>query len=674
MNADLAITKDDGATSSTPGTQIVYSIVASNAGPDDVPNTVVEDLFPAALSCTWTCAASTGSSCTANGSGDINDIVTILAGGDVTFTATCDIDATATGSLSNTATVAADAPIIDPDLGNNSATDSNTLEPSADLAISKTDNQAEHTPGTPIDYVIVVENLGPSAVSDAVVDDTFQAPLQNCSWTSAATGGASGNSDASGDLSDTLDMPVGSTVTYDVSCDVDPSATGSLSNTASIASATVSDPEPGNDSATDTSTLVPSADLSISKTDNQTEHTPGTPINYIIVAENIGPSAVSDAVVTDTFQAPLQNCSWTSAATGGASGNSDASGDLSDTLDMPVGSTVTYDVNCDVDASATGSVSNTASIASATIPDPEPGNDSATDTSSLEASADLSVSKSNEVDSVTPGEQVSYTVLVQNAGPSVVDDAVVSDSFPAELENCSWTSVAAGGATGNTDGSGDLGDTLDMPVDSSVTYEITCDVQASASGSVSNTATIASASVTDPEPGNDSSTETDTVQPSADLTISKTDNTTEHLPGTPINYVIVVENLGPSAVSDAEVTDQFQAPLENCSWTSTASGGATGNSSADGDLNDTLDLPVDSSVTYDIVCDVSPFASGTLSNTATISSPSATDPVPGDNSATDGDTMLFAPIAVPTLGSWMILVMAGLLALFGFVNIRRRLN
>ena len=48
-----------------------------------------------------------------------------------------------------------------------SATDTSTLGASADLAISKTDNQASHTPGTPIDYVIVVENFGPSVVSDA---------------------------------------------------------------------------------------------------------------------------------------------------------------------------------------------------------------------------------------------------------------------------------------------------------------------------------------------------------------------------------------------------------------------------------------------------------------------------------------------------------------------------
>ncbi|MEX2500435.1 MAG: DUF11 domain-containing protein [Wenzhouxiangellaceae bacterium] len=379
LTADLNITKTAGGATATPGAQVTYTIVAANAGPDDAAGTTVADLFPAALTCSWTCTASAGSSCTAAGAGDINDVITLLTGGNATYTATCDIDPTATGNLGNTATVSADASITDGDLSNNSDTADVTLTPSADLAISKTDNQAAHTPGTPVNYTVVAENNGPSAVSDALVEDTFQAPLQNCSWTSTPAGGATGNTNASGNLSDTLDMPVGSSVTYDVTCDVDPAATGTLSNTATIGSASAGDPDAGNDSATDTSALGASADLTISKTDNQTAHTAGDPISYTIVAQNNGPSAVSDAIVNDVFPAPLQNCSWTSSTAGGATGNTDGSGTLNDTLSMPVGSSVTYTATCGVPLGATGTLSNTATISSASSTDPSPGNASATD-------------------------------------------------------------------------------------------------------------------------------------------------------------------------------------------------------------------------------------------------------------------------------------------------------
>jgi len=675
LQADLAITKTDSSATSTPGTPITYTIVVTNNGPNDVTGATVQDIFPAVLAnASWTCTASAGSSCTAAGMGNISDMVDVLSGGTLTYTASADIDPAASGDLDNTATVTAPMGVTDSVPANNSASDSNTLVASADLSITKTDNATEHTPGTPVTYTIVAENNGPSAVGDALVTDTFAAPLSNCSWTSVAADGASGNTNASGDLGDTLGLPVGASVTYTATCDVDPAATGTLSNTATINSSAAGDPTPGSNSATDTSALTPSADLSITKTDGATEHAPGTPITYSIVASNSGPSDVTDAVVNDTFSAPLSNCSWTSVAAGGASGNTDGSGDLADTLGLPVGATVTYTATCDVHPAATGTLSNTATIDSNAVGDPTPGNNSATDTSALTPLADLSISKTDNATEHTPGTPVTYSIVAGNSGPSDVTDALVSDTFGAPLSNCSWTSVAAGGASGNTNASGDLGDTLGLPVGATVTYTATCDVDPAASGELSNTATIGSNAAEDPAAGNDSATDTSTLTASADLSITKTDNATEHTPGTPITYTIVAENSGPSAVDDALVTDTFTAPLSNCSWTSVATGGATGNTDGSGNLADTLNMPVGSSVTYIAACDVSSSALGFLSNTATIASSTTTDPNPGAESATDADTLLVAPaVPVPALSLWSILAMLGMLALFGRASLRRRL-
>ncbi|MEM8929895.1 MAG: DUF11 domain-containing protein [Acidobacteriota bacterium] len=128
---DLAITKDDGATTSNPGDPIVYTITATNNGPTDALGAdaaAVSDLFPADLTgCTWTCTASAGSTCTAIGAGDISDSADLLVGGTATYTATCTIDAGASGTLTNTATISSLLP--DPVPANNSATDNNTLTP-----------------------------------------------------------------------------------------------------------------------------------------------------------------------------------------------------------------------------------------------------------------------------------------------------------------------------------------------------------------------------------------------------------------------------------------------------------------------------------------------------------------------------------------------------------------
>lgn len=107
VSADLSVSKDDGQTKVNAGASITYTIVASNSAgsTDDVTGAKVSDMFPAALSCTWTCGASGAATCTAAGSGDIDDTVDLPVGDSVTYSATCLIDSGATGTIMNTATI-----------------------------------------------------------------------------------------------------------------------------------------------------------------------------------------------------------------------------------------------------------------------------------------------------------------------------------------------------------------------------------------------------------------------------------------------------------------------------------------------------------------------------------------------------------------------------------------
>lgn len=127
-SADVAISKTDGLTSVTPGAPVTYTIVASNAGPAASPLVNVTDVMPAALTgATWTCAATAGSSCPAGGSGNINAPVSLAAGGSATFTVNATVSNSASGTLANTASVTVAS--LDPQPGNNSATDSTTIQP-----------------------------------------------------------------------------------------------------------------------------------------------------------------------------------------------------------------------------------------------------------------------------------------------------------------------------------------------------------------------------------------------------------------------------------------------------------------------------------------------------------------------------------------------------------------
>ena len=139
LPANLGITKTDGATSRGAG-PITYTIVVSNAagtGLNPVNGAIVTDTLPTTLTAgtvNWTCTALTGSSCAAaNGTGNIATTVNLALGGTATFLVNATVPTGFTGTLTNTATVAAPAGIVDAIQGNNSATDSTTITTAVNL-------------------------------------------------------------------------------------------------------------------------------------------------------------------------------------------------------------------------------------------------------------------------------------------------------------------------------------------------------------------------------------------------------------------------------------------------------------------------------------------------------------------------------------------------------------
>lgn len=136
----------------------------------------------------------------------------------------------------------------------------------------------------------------------------------------------------------------------------------------------------------------------------------------------------------------------------------------------------------------------------------------------------------------------------------------------------------------------------------------------------------------------------------ADLTISKTDGSLTATPGAPISYTLVVTNNGPFAVTGATVTDTLPATITGVTWTCVASAGNACPASGSGNISTSaVNLMKSGTATFTVSGTVSPSASGSLSNTASVAVPAGfTDPVPGNNSATDTDTV-GAALTPPTI-------------------------
>ena len=222
-------------------------------------------------------------------------------------------------------------------------------------------------------------------------------------------------------------------------------------------------------------------------------------LTYTITVNNAGPSDAQAVTVNDTLPAELTGVTVVSSQGGCAAfpcnlGTIAAGGNAT--------ITVTGTVN---PATADGAVlSNTATVSSTTT-DPVEGNNSDTETTAVIARADLSITKVDSPDPVTAGGVLTYTITVNNAGPSDAQAVTVNDTLPAELTGVTVVSSQGGCAAFPCN----LGT---IAAGGNATITVTGTVNpATADGAVlSNTATVSS-STTDPVEGNNSDTETTAV-------------------------------------------------------------------------------------------------------------------------------------------------------------------
>jgi uncharacterized repeat protein (TIGR01451 family) len=239
VQADLAISKSDGATTAIPGSAIVYTITVSNPASIAINGVTVTDSFPATLTgITWTCLATgTGSSCPASGSGNLSSVsVNLGATGSVAFTVNATINPAATGTLDNTASLTVPASVFDPNTINNSALDSDTLTPRADLSLTKTVDNALPVLGSNVTFSLKVTNSGPSLTNGVIVKDLLPSGLVYVSSTpSAGTSYVSGTG-----LWTVGTLTPGAFATLDITATVNARP---ITNSAEVSTSSATDPD-----------------------------------------------------------------------------------------------------------------------------------------------------------------------------------------------------------------------------------------------------------------------------------------------------------------------------------------------------------------------------------------------------------------------------------------------
>ncbi|HEV7239113.1 MAG TPA: ExeM/NucH family extracellular endonuclease [Thermoanaerobaculia bacterium] len=649
--SDIVLTKTDSPDPVTAGTNLTYTITVTNNGPDAATNASWTDTLTGTTFVSMPAVA--GWSCTppaVGSSGLITCTNPSFGVGSSVFTLTVNVPpTTAAGTvLSNTATATSASTEGNP--GDESDTETTTVATSADLLLSKTDSPDPVTAGNNLTYQITLTNSGPSNAASASFSDvlpagtTFVSLSTTGPWscTTPAVGANGTVSCTNPSFGVTVDF-----FTIVVNVDANVAAGTVLSNTATLAS-TTPDPNTGNESDTETTTVATSADLLISKTDSPDPVTAGNNLTYQITLTNNGPSNAASASFSDalpagtTFVSLSTTGPWscTTPAVGANGTVSCTNPSFGVTVDF-----FTIVVNVDDSVLAGTVLSNTATLASATS-DPSPGNESDTETTTVVASADLQVTKTDSPDPVTAGNNLTYTIGLSNVGPSDAAGITFSDTIPANTTFVSLTTFADFScSTPAVGGTGTITCTkaTSLAGGSSGSFTLVVNVNAAtADGTViSNTATFAS-TTTDPSPGNESATAMTTVgSGSADVSVTKSDSPDPVIAGNNLTYTITVNNAGPSNATTVALADTLPTGTTFVSLSSPGGWSCTTPAvGGTGTVNCSIaSLGVTSAVfTLTVNVDASLLAGNVLSNTATVTS-ATTDPNTGNETDTETTTV-----------------------------------
>ena len=544
----MSVTKAANPATVVPGQTVTFPIVVTNAGPSDATNVTVSDVFDTtALSFVGVDRPE----CTPLGGGFTCSLPTLAAGASfpVNLTAAVPPDFTGT-SVSNSASTLSAVP--DPTPGNDTATATATVgPPEADLAMTKAVEPASVVAGGQVTYTMTVLNdAGPSGAQGVVLTDALPAGL-----TAVSASTDRGTCVVGPPVSCTIGtLFINATATVTIVVDVASSVPpGPVTNTASAAGTTI-DPNPGKATGSATTTVTGQADLSVTKTAPQA--VAGAPLTYTITASNDGPSDAAAAVISDVLPPDFTFVSSTASQGSCAA----AGGTVTCSLGtVPDGGSATVTITAVVPPTFTGTADNVATIASAT-PDPDPNDDTATFTTSAGTQADVSITKTPD-STVTAGDQVTYTVVVSNAGPSAAAGVVMTDPLPAGLTPVSATSAPQGSCTVAATITCNLG-TVNPAVAVTITITAAIDPATPSGSRLVNDASVTDTTF-DPTDSNNTATATTTTDAAVDLTVTKTVLPPLQPPplaaGQFMQFEIDTTNSGPSVASAVSVRDSITA-------------------------------------------------------------------------------------------------------------------
>jgi uncharacterized repeat protein (TIGR01451 family) len=525
------------------------------------------------------------------------------------------------------------------------------LTPAIDIELHA--DAATAVPGQVVSYTITAANIGQVPYFGAALAGNLSGVLDDAAYNGDAVASTGSVSFTSPAVSWTGNLAPGATATITFSVTVASPDTGDHILDSVIESTTL-----GNNCVTgttdaDCANTVDIQELTLTTTASVTTITPGGTVNYTLTAVNTGVVPLSDATFTGYFADVGDDANY----------NADAvatSGSLAFDFDF---ATVTW--TGDLDPGQTVTVTG-----SFTVIDPDPGNlvlneffDSpvpgntcpAGGTSNPPACSTtvqvlipaLTITKTADTSTTTPGSAVGYTITIANTGDTPYTGLTVTDPLDGVLNDAAYDDDAAATAGEVSFATPTLTWTGDLAVGATATvsYSVTISNPDTGDRILVNTV-IADAAGSDCASGSTDSRCTVTVNDLIPaLAITKAASLTEAAPGDSVGYTITVADTGETPYTGATVTDSLDEVLDEADYNGDASASSGTVSFTSPDLTWTGDLTVGETVTitYSVTVIFPGQGDATMDNTVTSADPGSTCPPDAPDDACTATVVILTP-------------------------------
>ncbi|WP_158640515.1 DUF7507 domain-containing protein [Anseongella ginsenosidimutans] len=496
FSASKTVTDASGDSQAQAGEELTYTISIANTGDVNLTGLTVNDVIPAGTNYVDNSADNGGIFNAAGNALDWTVNVPVGTTLDLTFKVTVDENLTGIAEIANKATV------TDPENPDNPEEPESPPVPTdpqrdfdSEKSVTDASGDDKAQAGEELTYTISIENTGDIDLTGMTISDPIPAGTSYLDG-SADNGGV--YTAATGSLDWTVDIPYGETLIITFKVTVGDNLTG----VTEIANkATVTDPEdPGNPEEPE-SPPVPTdpvrdfdSQKSVTDASGDGKAQAGEELTYTISIENTGDIELTGMTISDPIPAGTSYLDG-SADNGGV--YTAATGSLDWTVDIPYGETLNITFKVTVGDNLTGVIE----IANkATVTDPEdPGNPEEPESPPVptdpvrDFDSQKSVTDASGDGKAQAGEELTYTIAIENTGDTELTGMTISDPIPAGTSYLDGSADNGGVYTAAT---GSLDWTVDIPYGETlnITFKVTVNENLTGIAEIAN-----KAKVTDPE-------------------------------------------------------------------------------------------------------------------------------------------------------------------------------